>query len=153
MPGSSAPDKDTVCYEQNSEQFRSLNQIMWQVPVIAMTLTGGLWFGAASVGRMPGFQYLLLLLAAIANIGLIFVLTRVRYVMDKYLEAMKSFHPTGFVDASGRGINASRSVAWTFRILLFISAVISFGAMRIVHDVSVALPETRRVIEVIDLTR
>jgi hypothetical protein len=154
MPGSRVPnDKDTVCYEQNAEQVPVPELDHVAVPIIAMTLTGGLWFGAASVGRMPGFQYMLLLLAAIANIGLIFVLTRVRYVIDRYLEAMKSFHPAGFVNASGRWINASRSVAWTFRILLFISAVISFGAMRIVHDVSIAVPETRRVIEVIGLAK
>ena len=36
-------------YEQNYEQFRSLNQIMWQIPVLAMTLTGGLWFGVSSI--------------------------------------------------------------------------------------------------------
>ena len=153
MPELSASERERECYEQNFEQFRSLNQIMWQVPVIAMTLTGGLWFGAANVGRMPGFQYLLLLLAAIANIGLIFILTRVRYVMDGYLEAIKAFHPAGFVEARGTRVKAPRSVATTFRVLLFLSAVISVVAMAIVYRSNAAEPQTRRVIEVIEVTK
>jgi len=31
-----------AAYNQNSENFRSLNQLMWQIPLIAMSLTGGL---------------------------------------------------------------------------------------------------------------
>lgn len=76
-------ERAKVAYEQNFEQFRSLNQVMWQVPVIAMTLTGGLWFGAASVEAMAGFQYLLLILAALANLGLVVVLARLRFVMEE----------------------------------------------------------------------
>lgn len=73
---------------------------MWQVPVIAMTLTGGLWFGAARVGDMPGFQYLLLLLAVLSNVGLAIVLTRVRHV-GQYLEAMKAFNEGAHVAGQG----------------------------------------------------
>ena len=32
--------------------MRSLNQIMWQVPMIAMTLTGGLWYAVATMKGM-----------------------------------------------------------------------------------------------------
>ena len=39
-------EREKVCYEQNFEQARSLNGQMNQVPVLAMTLTGGLWFAA-----------------------------------------------------------------------------------------------------------
>jgi hypothetical protein len=42
-------ERQKLCYEQNCEQMRSLNQIMWQVPIIAMTLTGGLWYGVATL--------------------------------------------------------------------------------------------------------
>lgn len=145
-------ERDKVCYEQNFEQFRSLNQIMWQVPVIATTLTGGLWFGAASVGRMPGFQYLLLLLAAISNLGLIVVLTRVRFVMEAYLEAIKKFNPGGYVAAQGKGVFARAAVATTFRVLLALSAVISVGGMVIVYE-SRHREDGRKVIEVIDLEK
>lgn len=145
-------ERDKVCYEQNFEQFRSLNQIMWQVPVIATTLTGGLWFGAASVGPMQGFQYLLLLLAALSNLGLIVVLTRVRFVMEAYLEAIKRFNPGGYVTAQGKGVFARAAVATTFRILLATSAVISVVGMVIVYE-SKQMDEGRRVIEVIELEK
>lgn len=144
---------DKTCYEQNCEQFRSLNQVMWQVPVIAMTLTGGLWFGAASVGEMPGFQYLLLLFGVLANLGLIVVLTRVRYVMGQYLEAIKRFNPDSFVAAEGKGFLSPASVATTFRILLFCSAMISIAGMIIVHGSSGRESTSRRVIEVIELDK
>jgi hypothetical protein len=45
-------ERDKVCYEQNCEHMRSLNQIMWQVPMIAMTLTGGLWYAVATMKGM-----------------------------------------------------------------------------------------------------
>src|SRR6266498_110400 len=99
MNGNEDFERAKTSYEQNCEQFRSLNQVMWQVPVIAMTLTGGLWFGAATVGDMPGFQYLLLLLAALANLGLVVVLSRVRFVMGEYLNVIKAFDPRSFVAA------------------------------------------------------
>lgn len=31
-------EKDKICYEQHSESFRNLNNQMWQVPIIAMTV-------------------------------------------------------------------------------------------------------------------
>ena len=145
-------EREKLCYEQNFEQFRSLNQIMWQVPVIAMTPTGGLWFGAASVGPMPGFQYLLLLLAALANLGLIVVLTRVRFVMEAYLKAIERFHPGSYVAAPGKGLFARTTVATTFRILLLLSAFISVGGMVIVYKSSQE-NEGRRVIEVFELDK
>ncbi len=146
-------ERARTSYEQNFEQFRSLNQTMWQVPVIAMTLTGGLWFGAASVGDMPGFQYLLLVLATLANVGLVVVLIRVRFVMGEYLKVIESFHPSSFVAAKGKGFHASKTVARTFTILLLVSAGVSLLGTYIVHRADIERPRTRRVIEVIDITK
>ena len=39
-------EREKACYQQNFEQARSLNGQMNRVPVLAMTLTGGLWFAA-----------------------------------------------------------------------------------------------------------
>src|SRR5208283_57694 len=39
-------DREKTCYEQKFEQARSVNSQVNQVPLTAMTLTGGLWFGA-----------------------------------------------------------------------------------------------------------
>lgn len=146
-------ERAKTAYEQNFEQFRSLNQTMWQVPVIAMTLTGGLWFGAAQVGDMPGFQYLLLTLAALANLGLVLVLARVRYVMGEYLNALRDFNPSAFVGAEGKGLHASETVAITFRVLLLLSAAISLVGTAIVNRAGANPPQTRRVIEIIEVTK
>ena len=119
-------ERAKLCYEQNCQQFRSLNQIMWQVPIIAMTLTGGLWFGAASVDGIEKFSYGLLLLAAIGNFGLIRVLARVRFVMGQYLSAMRDFHAVGFVEASGDSWwTSSKAVVGTFQWVLAISSLMS----------------------------
>jgi hypothetical protein len=156
MPWSDAEEqfeRAKASFEQNFEQFRSLNQIMWQVPIIAMTLTGGLWFGAASVSDMPGFQYLLLILAVLANLGLAIVLVRVRYVMGEYLKAIKQFHAPSYVAAEGVWFQHSKTVAITFIILLLLSAAISLAGTCIVRQTEVNAPKTRRVIEVIDVTK
>ena len=144
-------EREKACYEQNFEQSRSLNQIMWQVPVIAMTLTGGLWFGAASLDSMPGFKYLLLSFGALANLGLMVVLTRVRYVMGEYLNAIKQFYPDHFVAADGKKFQSPSAVARTFCTLLFISAAISAIGIAIVCKSAKGESAGRRVIEVIKL--
>jgi len=146
-------ERDKLVYEQNCEQFRSLNQMMWQVPVIAMTLTGGLWFGAAKIGDMPGFQYLLLLLAVLSNVGLTIVLTRVRHVMSQYLVAMKGFNEAGHVAGGGTGIRAPETVAVTFRALLLISAAVSTIGIGLAYRANSKHPPVGRVLEVIELTK
>ena len=125
-------EREKVCYEQNYLQFRSLNQIMWQVPIIAMTLTGGLWFGVSKMST-PAVQISLLILAFVGNIGLTFVLIRIRYVMREYLCCLKQFHPPGYVEASGDSwFTHSERVVGTFKALLLFSAFICFVGILIV---------------------
>ncbi len=50
-----------VIFEQDCQEFRSLNGFLWQIPVIVSTLTGGLWFGA---GKIDGLASLLTAVAA-----------------------------------------------------------------------------------------
>ena len=63
-------DRDRVCYEQNFQQFRAMNQIMWQVPLLAITITGGLWYAAVSVTGAQEFKRPLFALSAILDIAL-----------------------------------------------------------------------------------
>ena len=86
-------------YEQNYQQFRSLNQIMWQIPVLAMTLTGGLWFGVSRILDRPLLSMTLLLTAVVGNLTLAIILLRFRFVMSRYLSWLKDTYPAGFVDA------------------------------------------------------
>ena len=89
-------DRQRVCYEQNCETFRALNNIMWQVPVIAMTLTGGLWYGVATMHVTLVVRQGLLLFSTMGNIGLIFVINRTRRVMGAYLQRIEEFSPDAF---------------------------------------------------------
>jgi len=107
-----------VCYQEHSESFRSLNQHLWQIPVIAMTLTGGLWFGVANI-NLVGREYLLLL-AGLSNFGLIVVLWRTRYVMEMVLAKLEEFSENHHVKAKGKYI-----VVGVYSTLLAIAGLIS----------------------------
>ena len=95
-------------YEQNYQQFRSLNQIMWQIPVLAMTLTGGLWFGVSTIDNNAMLVTILLLTAVVVNLLLCGVLVRFRHVMGCYLGWLKIADSDGFVDASLMSASATR---------------------------------------------
>jgi len=126
-------EKEKICYEQNYLQFRSLNNVMWQVPIIAMTLTGGLWFGADGTEDIF-FKTILLFLAAIGNFGLVIVLTRTRFVMGKYLDKIEGFSKEGFVLAAGDTLFTSKkAVVRTFSILLILSGLLSFLTIAHIH--------------------
>lgn len=74
---------------------------MWQIPVLAMTLTGGLWFGVSRLSENIWFAALLLSTAIFGNIALAIVLRRFRYVMGCYLDWLETTYPAGFVGADG----------------------------------------------------
>jgi SAM-dependent methyltransferase len=119
-----------AAYNQNSETFRALNALMWQVPLIAMTLTGGLWFGVASISRDSGLAFLrpgLLLLAGVGDVLLIVILQRLRHVIGSYLSWLKSANPEGFVAAEGQGpLTAPNIVRTCFQVMLGFAALTSF---------------------------
>lgn len=132
--GEASFEERKVAFEQNFAQFRSLNQLMWQIPMIAMTLTGGLWFGVANTPDIEYFGYLLLILAMGANLGLVVVLERIRFVMEMYLVKLREFSPQSFVDAgSSRWLTGSRTVSRVFQLALLGAAVISGVAIYLMH--------------------
>ncbi|ANL68269.1 methyltransferase domain-containing protein (plasmid) [Rhizobium phaseoli] len=119
-------DVAIASFNQNSETFRSLNQLMWQIPLIAMTLTGGLWFGVSKSETSPLFQICLLGLSTAGNVGLLIVLYRLRYVMERYLSWLQKFDENGFVSAPGKDIlTKPYMVRSTFQILLLLAAITS----------------------------
>jgi SAM-dependent methyltransferase len=115
-----------AAYNQNFENFRSLNALMWQIPLIAMTLTGGLWFGVSSIKDMPLMRVCLLLLAAIGDFGLIVVLARLRHILGCYLKWIEDAFPRGYVDAPGKNWRTGpETVKTAFQIMLLLSGIIS----------------------------
>ena len=117
---------ELACYREHSESFRSLNQHLWQIPVIAMTLTGGLWFGVANMD-MVGKEWLLFL-AGLSDIGLIVVLWRTRFIMQGILEKLKAFSEQHHVSGIGKHFwEKPRCVISVYSILLAIAGGISFA--------------------------
>lgn len=115
-----------AAYNQNFENFRSLNALMWQIPLIAMTLTGGLWFGVSSIKDMPLMRAGLLLLSAVGDFGLIVVLARLRHIIGCYLDWVKDAFPRGYVDAPGKNWRTKpETVKTAFQMMLLLSGIIS----------------------------
>lgn len=123
-------DMRQAAFNQNHLTFRSLNQQMWQIPLISMTLTGGLWFGVSRVQDYPIFQVALLFLALVGNAALIVVIQRLRFVMDEYLKWLRVSYERGFVSAQGdKWHQRSFVVRTSFQIMLFLTAAISLGLL------------------------
>ncbi|SCM72901.1 Type 12 methyltransferase [uncultured Pleomorphomonas sp.] len=119
-----------AAFDQNHASFRSLNQQMWQIPLISMTLTGGLWFGVSRAEDFFLFQIALLLLAAAGNGALFIILLRVRFVMEQYLKWLETNYPAGFVSARGtQWYSRSYLVRSLFQAMLVLAAVLSLILM------------------------
>lgn len=125
------PGRQQVCYQENFEQARSLNAQMNQVPVLAMTLTGGLWFGAGVTENLPvEIRFALLFFAGLCNLALILAALRIRDVLESYLEKIEAFHPPSF--ASGKPKNprlpwlGSYSMISIYCALMLFASVFSF---------------------------
>lgn len=127
MSDDQAEAMQLAAYNQNWETFRSLNSLMWQIPLIAMTLTGGLWFGVSTVKDMPYFAGGLLFLAGCGNVGLMLTLRRLRYIMARYLDWSRATYLAGHVSApGGPWFTGNETVRRIFQSLLAMAAIISF---------------------------
>ncbi|MBI2261921.1 MAG: hypothetical protein HYU62_09705 [Caulobacterales bacterium] len=76
-------------YEQRCAEFRSLNGFFWQIPLIVMTLNGGLWFAVASLDVTPVAKSAILCFAGIANLAMIVALVRLRGIMETLLAQIR----------------------------------------------------------------
>jgi hypothetical protein len=70
-----------VIYLEAGQHMRSLNALFWQIPGLAIAVTGGLWFGASTL-MDPAARRLVLSFTALADFLLIFVLFRMRYLFQ-----------------------------------------------------------------------
>jgi SAM-dependent methyltransferase len=119
-------DMRKAAFEQNHSSFRSLNQQMWQIPLISMTLTGGLWFGVSRVEDFPLFQLALLFLAAAGNGALFIIILRLRFVMEQHLKWLEANYAAGFVSARGtQWYNKPFLVRSLFQFMLMLAAALS----------------------------
>ncbi len=111
-------DKAALIYEQKCQDIRSLNEILWKFPVIAMTITGGLWYGAVSL-NMPGeLKSYIFLFSSIINILFCIVLVRIRFVINIYLKSTRGFE--------GKPLSKGYYVVIVFSLMLLTSSFFSF---------------------------
>lgn len=109
-------DRDALIYEQSCLEFRSLNGFFWQIPLIMMTLNGGLWYSVASLDLSVCAQRGILLFGALANLVMVFGLARLRSVMQDLLTNIHAFQGTR---PSGR----PRLIQTLFSVLLLAAAL------------------------------
>jgi hypothetical protein len=121
-------ERQKVCYEQNFEQARSLNEQMNRVPALAMTLTGGLWFGAGVTENLvEEIRFALLLFAGICNVALVLSVLRIRDVLESYLEKLEAFHEKSF--ASGRPSNPKMPILGSYSMISIYCALIILASI------------------------
>ena len=115
-------DRAKSIFEQDCQEFRSLNGFLWQIPVIVSTLTGGLWFGVTKIGADSIVKPALFFLAGMVNLTFIVVLWRLRKgVMENLLDRIHEYQ--GRPRAGGR-----YTMIRMFTVLLAVSSIISFAA-------------------------
>jgi hypothetical protein len=90
-----APISDERIYEQCCLEFRSINGFFWQIPLIMMTLNGGLWYSVASLTLDVSAQRWILWFAAGANLVMIAGLWRLRNIMGGLLDRIRTFEGVG----------------------------------------------------------
>ena len=121
-------EREKVCYQQNFEQARSLNNQMNRVPVLAMTLTGGLWFAAGITENLHcAMRFGLLVFAGCCNLALIAAALRIRDVFHSYLEKLKDFHPDSFVD--GKPGEAKVPRLKDYSMIVIYCVLMGFGSL------------------------
>lgn len=127
-------ERDKVAYEQNAQHLRSLNQFLWQVPTIAITLTGGLWYGVTKID-VYFVREGLLAFATLSDLLLILVLLRVRFLFGQYLAAQRGFNPRFEIrKENGPWILPGWTVVTCFAVLLFAGAAGSaYGVWQLKH--------------------
>lgn len=123
--------KAAVCYSENFQQFRALNTQMNQIPALAMTLSGGLWFAAGvSENLDTEIRFALLMLAGLSNMALTLVVVRIRDVLQSYLDQIEAFHPPSFAGGTPKTPRApwlgSYSMITIFCALMLLAAGFSF---------------------------
>ncbi len=127
-------ERDKVAYEQNAQHLRSLNQFLWQVPTIAITLTGGLWYGVTTINAIFVREGLLAF-ASLSDLLLVVVVLRIRFLFGQYLAAQRGFNPRFEIrKENGPWILPGWTVVTCFVVLLVAGAVGSaYGVWLLKH--------------------
>ncbi len=125
-------ERQKLCYEQNCESARSVNKQMNQVPLLAMTLTGGLWFAAGlQISLDKEIRFGLLLFAGLCNLALVLAAIRIRDVFQSYIDRMEEFYPPAFPGGKPRKPRlpwlGNYSMISIYCVLIVVAGLMSFA--------------------------
>lgn len=79
-------------YIEAGQHLRSLNQLMWQVPSMAIAITGGLWYGATTVHELQARTVVLSFAAAFSVLTIVIIL-RLRQLIQMHIDRQQLFSP------------------------------------------------------------
>jgi hypothetical protein len=136
-------EKEDIVFVQHYEAFRSLNAHMWQIPMLAVTITGGLLATLDISNLITAINAALLFLAFISNYALILVLHRTRFIMGRILEKMREYGEKYYVNGDGNHFGEKpRTVMLAFTVILFVSGCIclAFSTYIILSIFNVQIP-------------
>lgn len=105
-------------YIQICEDFRSLNNILWKTPMLAITITGGLWFAVAKFEVSSQAKAIALYFTSFLDVVFIIIIWRLRVLLGKILKRKLEFEE----QPQTRG----GLVVGLFALMLCASAVVSF---------------------------
>jgi len=134
------PVTESEIYQQQCEEFRALNSIFWQIPLIMTTLNGGLWFALASLELTELGQRAILIFAVLVNLVFLVALIRLRLLLGALLKQIHAVRP---LEARGAGVTV-----FAFCSLLFLAAVAA-GAAAVNPDAVLANSSSSTAIKVV----
>ncbi|WP_175718800.1 hypothetical protein [Burkholderia anthina] len=102
--------KEELRYLEAGQHLRSLNQLMWQVPSLAIAITGGLWYGATVVGDDTARRFLFIFSGTV-DVLTIVTLWRLRSIIGKHLAYQIQFAGVSDQDRFRRVVISCWSVA------------------------------------------
>lgn len=100
-------------YLEAGQHLRSLNQIMWQVPGMAIAITGGLWYGATTIDS-DAPRVWVLGFATIVNLLIVIILWRLRALIEVHICHQSNF---AGIDPHKGGWKRTVITCWTIALL------------------------------------
>lgn len=117
--------KQEVVFVEAGQHIRALNVILWQVPSMAIAITGGLWYGI-SLFDHEAVKIAALIFTSLVDLVTVRIIWRLRSVMNGYLTAQLSFQ--SLADAG----KPKHVVMWCWTIILCAAALLgALGAANV----------------------
>jgi hypothetical protein len=117
--------KKELVFVEAGQHIRALNVTLWQVPSMAIAITGGLWYGI-SLFDHETVKFSALMFTSLVDLVTIGIIWRLRSVMSDYLVAQLSFQS---LPDSGK---PKHIVMWCWTVILLAAAVLGgLGAWKV----------------------